>query len=308
MNRTLVFGVVLAVAILSVGVYLVYSQSGRVVSSQPREDVMTGAYEFNSEGSRRQLGGLSLDESLAMLDRPEHYDEASPAIHGSLISFSPGTQQKIVFSNRLFRKCVQEMKFLPQKEAARKIENHIDETLQAYMAEYELCFNRHKHFDDLDQKGLNVPVDSKDLPPPSNIRWLRYKLHALLLLAGTYELTDCHAAVSRVAHAALNQKEGVLELGIPRNQRFVLDSLSLLNPMILAAGLYGTHPDKGSPKFNDIAERCVEHQMVDYTARFTEYDHGAFRMVDPDKEYIQVRYFEKAAEEDVLTLLELSGK
>ena len=78
---------------------------------------------------------------------------------------------------------------------------------------------------------------------------------------------------------------------------------SLCNPHILSAGLYGTNPYKDLPGVAGFGERYIEHLIVDYTANRTEYEDSFLMQVVPDKGYIKIRYFEKATDEDVETLL-----
>jgi hypothetical protein len=206
-------------------------------------------------------------------------------------------QQRIILSSRCFRKCVQEIKLLPKKEAARLIEKHLDEALAAWTAAYE------------SGESPSFLSDGKDGTPV--LRGMRYKVLALILIAGTCELTDCQAAIRKVANVALEQKKNIPP---EYNSSFLewcfLAEVSLWNPMILSAGLYGTHPQKNAPEFKDITERYAEHQIVDYTAKRNEYEGRGrtSRAVEPDKEYIQIRYFEKATDEDVLLLLGVPAK
>ena len=86
-----------------------------------------------------------------------------------------------------------------------------------------------------------------------------------------------------------------------------LSGVSLNNPLILSAGLYGTSPHKNSPVAAGFGERYIEKLIVDYTANRTEYDDHFLMEVVPDKRYIIIRYFEKATDEDVDALLALTG-
>ena len=239
-----------------------------------------------------------------MLDRMESYMWPGAKIGAGASRVSEGgryrenlNQQKIVFSNRIFRKCIQEIQLLPPKEAARLLESHIDSTLSAYIDAY--------------QSGADPNIEREEEGGEPVFQGLRYKLFALLLIAGASELTDNHAVVGKVANIALEQKKSVsekfadapsLEIRVSAQHVYLVDK-SLWNTYILSAGLYGTHPHKDLPEFNDIAQRYVEKSLVDYTARRTEFDDDPFKKVVPDKEYIKVRCVEEATDDDVLLLL-----
>ena len=47
---------------------------------------------------------------------------------------------------------------------------------------------------------------------------------------------------------------------------------------------------------------------MDYTANRNEYDRIAFKVVEPDQEYIKIRYFSEATDDDVLLLLGISNE
>ena len=84
--------------------------------------------------------------------------------------------------------------------------------------------------------------------------------------------------------------------------------LSLWNPVFLSTALYGTHPHKNSPEFDDIAKRYAECFLVDYSARYTEYDPLPFKEVVPEKKYIKIFCVEHATDDDVLLLMGLADK
>jgi hypothetical protein len=74
------------------------------------------------------------------------------------------------------------------------------------------------------------------------------------------------------------------------------------NDLVLSSGLYGTSPRKGDVKLTPFADRFASHKLVDFSAPGTEYDvmvrHGVQELV-PDKEYINVRYFDQMTYEDL---------
>ena len=75
----------------------------------------------------------------------------------------------------------------------------------------------------------------------------------------------------------------------------------LHNNLVLASGLYGTSSRKESVALKPFANRFVDHKLVDFSAPATEYDimvrHGV-QVPTPDKEHINVRYFDQMTFED----------
>ena len=297
MKRTLFLWIVVAVLIANVFLITYLRKRNTVALDHNFQIPANEAFDEAVHRLVEPLRGQSLEESLNTLDRMGHYMFSGATIGvGSSITIDDSgryrmgvNHQKIILSSRDFRKCVQEMKLLPQKEAARLIERHLDSALSAWIAAYE---------SGADASFLGEKEDGKPV-----LRGLRYRVWALLLIAGTHELTDCHAAVKKVANLALEQKRNMPEFEEPIQQLWFLAEVSLWNPIILSAGLYGTHPRKDSPEFSDIGKRYAEHQIVDYSARRNEYESISFIAVEPDKEYIKIRYFEEATDDDVLTLL-----
>jgi len=254
----------------------------------------------------RQLDVLrtqTLEESLTMLDRMEPYMWPGAIIRAGRVMDryeNNLSAQKMILSSRVFRKCLQEMKLLPPQEAARLIEDQIEKTLPLYFVAID------EHFEFVEQRlaagklaGMRLSEGKDGKPTPTG---LRYKLFALLLLAGACELVDSHEAMNKVAKIALKQREEMAESWVR------LVDISLWNTHVLAAGLYGTHPHKDLPEFGDIGKRYTEHPFVDYTANRTEFDDSFGMEVVPDKEYINIRLFEDATDEDVMTLLGISNE
>ena len=243
----------------------------------------------------------SLAESLKMLDRTEHYlwPGAKVGAGTSLLMNDEGRYQKSsilqnrILSSRVFRKCLQEIRLLPPKEAARLIEDEINEVLPIYLNAYN---------DFTESRAYIIPYsDTKDGKPV--ISGLRYKLLALLLIVGTCELTDTHEIVRKAVTVAFDQKEKLSQLSDPHLQFIYMTEVSLCNPVVLSAGLYGTFPQKNRPEISVYGKRYVTHSLVDYTAQRTEFDDSVGMEIVPDKDFIKIRYFESATDEDVLALL-----
>ena len=301
MKQRLILGIVVAVLFANVFLMMYVRQRNTVALEHnfqiPAHEAFDGAIRRLVE----PLRGQSLEESLNMLDRIQYYEFSAPLIESRPFTLDDGgryqrglDRQNVILSNRAFRKCLQEIKLLSPREAALLIERHLDSALSAYIAAYESAANPWL---------LSEGEDGKPV-----FQGLRYRVWALLLIAGTSELTNSHEAIRKVANVALEQKRDMPEFEDPFLQLVYLTQESLWNPHILSAGLFGTHPHRDSPEFSDIARRFSEHQIVDYTARRNEFESIAFIAVEPDKEYIKLRFFEEATDDDVLRLLGIANE
>jgi hypothetical protein len=308
MKRKDIVVIVVFVVLLGNFLLMVHLRKGNTAVLKPHQ-FFNEAYAEKIASQLEPMRLQSLEESLSMLDRMAPY--RFPGIRSDGM-FSPDDngryklnmdQQKEVLSSRVFRKCVQEVQLLPKKEATRLIEKHLEKAFSAYINAYE------------SKEPTDLREDKKDGSPVYH--GLRNKVFALLLIAGTCELTDTYALVNKVANVASEQKNWSLEIiagaDIPSEyvsiaQNVALTQSTLWNPPILCAGLLGTHPRKNLPEFDVLSKRYIEHSLVDYTAPLTEYDRVPFIPVKPDKEYIKIRYFEGATDDDVLLLLGISNK
>ena len=54
-----------------------------------------------------------------------------------------------------------------------------------------------------------------------------------------------------------------------------------------------------------MGKRYIEQPFVDYTANRTEFDDSFGMEIVPDKEYIKIRLFDDATDDDVLLLLDI---
>ena len=270
-----------------------------VVSKALREE--SAAFGGRERRQIAALSGLSIEELLDALAYMEYY------IYPGFRYFQVGmntvddkgrlrcnlADQKMIMSSRAFRKCLHEICLLPKDEAAWWIENEIQETLPLYLDTLKKC-----------ESGL-IPLsysereDGKPVLPG-----LRYKLLALLLIAGTCELIDAHETVCQVVQVALEEKIRISKMNLPPVQSMGrLTKGSLWNPVILCAGFYGTSPYQDLPQLDSFAQRYGVNEYVDYTAAQTAFDNDGPYLTVPDDDIIDMRYFENATDDDVLFLL-----
>ena len=249
---------------------------------------------------------LSVTETVRQLDRMEHYTYSGAFIgagtilfhdtYGNMTPDSLHKQNKIelekILSSRVFRKSLQDLSQLPKDQASKLLASELDDALSKH-------FELYKGFFEL--RSLDFTVgESADGKPV--FLGFRNKVFAIILIAGSLELTDIHGKIKEIDAIAKNQKLEVRRIEEEHIRvNYALDAL-LHNNAVLASGLYGTSPRKGDSELKSFADRFTEHKLVDFSARGTEFDvmvwHGVQELV-PDKEHINVRYFDQMTNEDL---------
>lgn len=257
---------------------------------------------------------LSTTEMVRQLDKLEHYGYPGAFIgaktiflydaDGNIATDSLYQQNKIelekILSSRAFRKSLQDLGKLPKNRASELLASELDTALSRYLELYNVFFESQSTGFTRGELADGQPV----------LRGLRYKLFALVLIAGSLELTDVYEKITKIDDFAKGQKINILHIedrGIRADYSLLA---SLHNNLILGSGLYGTSSRKGDPKLKPFADRFADHKIVDFSAPGTEYDvmvrHGIQELV-PDKEYINIRYFDQMTNEDLNELRRILG-
>ena len=248
----------------------------------------------------------SITETVQQLDKMEYYRYPGKAIgagtiflqdnEGNIVAESSYKNDSIelerVLSSRAFRKSLQDLSQLPGDQASELLASEIDVALSRYL---ELYDERIRVPSTLFEAG-----ESSDGQPV--LLGLRYKLFALVLIAGSLELTGMREKIKEIDGIAKGQRAQVNLIEDAQIRSSYSLSALLHNNLVLATGLYGTSQQKGDAKLKPFVTRFVDHKLVDFSARGTEYDvlvqYGVQELV-PDKEHINVRYFDYMTNEDL---------
>jgi len=202
-----------------------------------------------------------------------------------------GELEKIL-SSRVFRKSLQDLGKLPKKQASGLLANELDTALSGYLELYNGFF---------ETQSLDFTKGELEDGKPV-LHGLRNKLFALTLIAGSLEFTDIHERIKSIDAIAKRQEIEIRRIEDMHVKIHYSLGVSLHNNLVLASGLYGTSPRKGSAELRPFANRFTDHKLVDFSAHATEYDvpvrHGVWTPT-PDKGYINVRYFDKMTYEDL---------
>lgn len=271
----------------------------------PRNQVPTNVVVSERIASQVSLlSKLSTVETLQLLDRMEYYEWPGASIgagtifltdtNGDITSEGFYDQHRIsmekILSNRVFRKSLADLSKLPRNQASELLVKELNIALRKYQELYS-GFVKTQSLD------FNI-LASKDGKPV--LRGLRNKVFALMLIAGSLELTDVHKNVNQIVDIAQKQRANVSQMEDPNIRSTYFLSALLDNNLVLASSLYGTVSHKEDTKLKPFADRFTDHQLVDYSAFATEYDmFSRVQTLKPDKEYINVRYFDQMTDKDL---------
>ena len=248
-------------------------------------------------------------ETLQTLDKMEFYEWPGAFIgvetpfmldaYGNVVAESFYERNRVdlekVLSNRVFRKSLQDIGKLPKNQASEMLANELDVALSRYLELFNGFY-----------ESLSTSItDGESADGRPVLRGFRNKLFALILIAGSLELTGLHEKIKQIDSIAKDQKTKVSRIKDPQIRMHYTLLTLLHNNIVLASGLYGTSPRKGDAELKPFADRFSDHKMVDFSAPATEYDtpvrHGV-QTPTPDKGNINVRYFDQVTDEDLNVL------
>ncbi len=175
-----------------------------------------------------------------------------------------------IMGNRRFLKVLDELSRLPRTEAAnllnKEIINSLDEyekLFNAYMAENEHIF-KHNLEQPNKRWGLGFVETTKDGSP--TLISQRYKVWALILIAGNLELRETKDSISKVLEEALKQRETFCDA-------FMLYYASLYNRQILGTAVLGTYVNAGTLEQLQESRQIFEiHRLTHYSSSKALYD------------------------------------
>jgi len=239
------------------------------------------------------LGRESLQESLSRLDEVQLYIHGAWLYHDDLehteIPLHASVGQKdilAIMGNRRFLKIMQELSLLRKEEAASLISR---ETLSA-LSEYKSLFDSYMALHARTfESNLNRPAGKKSeslgflFTVPSGEPTLiavRFKVLALLLIAGNLQLQHARAPVRNVVETAIEQRDLFYDRdSFGKNVAWImLTHASLYSRPILATAVLGTYV--GSDKAERIVKCnntvCKSERLTHYNAAVTPYGYSAY--------------------------------
>ncbi|MDR1382880.1 MAG: hypothetical protein LBJ67_03390 [Planctomycetaceae bacterium] len=297
------FGIII-ITVIHVAIILCRRNKSEPIEYPKTYDVVV---EGRIEKQILMLTPLTVKETVQSLKKLEYYEWPGCFIGaGTIYTFDDKgllEADKVtlheILSNRIFRKSLQELKKQPKKETTAIVLEELNITLEKYLKLYNDFFEKQS----LDfSKG--EAADGKPV-----LRGLRYEIFALILIAGSLELTELNETICKIVTIAEEQKNGIKQWNDELRKFSYLEGAALCNNLVLSSGLYGTVPQqKKDSELKKYTLRYSEHKFVDYSAPATEYDdivRTGFRKAVPDKEYINIRYFEQATNNDVKELFQI---
>ena len=229
--------------------------------------------------SVHQLEAESMEDSLRMLAQVEPFFHSwTHDGSGGLILPRETSQERIdvemIMSNRRFLKVFQELSQLPQEEAGRLIAREIQAALPAYEKMSEECWNvlsGKSKPDPADPPSFNQISNNPDGSP--TLYGLRYKLLALVLIAGNLDLTNTQPAIKAVVTEACRQRDLAYDLAGAGESQFkawhMVKDVALYNRTILATAIMGTAGGQASQpaqKIDGLSDKFESKRLTRYDA------------------------------------------
>lgn len=206
-----------------------------------------------------------------------------------------------VMSNRRFLKVFDELSHLPKPKAAALINREIERTLPVYRKLVDA---------DLELKKESIRAGAEPRPgggfvvepQGKNPTWtgMRFKLLALVLLAGNLELEDCHATVLKVGKTASADYAKFCRKDLYNffSGYCLITAESLYNRQILGTGLLGTSGELVAARPAGVGLNTQD--LTHFDAKATRYDlHGRIgaEPIDFSKGRITVRWITEIDDE-----------
>ena len=234
-----------------------------MISDESLPESMDNLYQVNTftwpgwgrEGLRHVLGGKLLPLPPALGESDLHS----------------------ILSNRRFARILQELSQMPKQGAADLVSDSLERSLATYrslLADYIEVFEPRFRADSIhadSSGGITGPVwicETVDETEPV-LLGTRYNVLALVWLAGSLGLTECHEEIKEIARQETVQRDRLY--GDDHLHQFyrseVLEKLSLYNRQILAFGLVGT-----SARAADLQQSLAQENVARIRLETSRFD------------------------------------
>lgn len=250
----------------------------------------------------------NLDKSLSMLLQVQLYypGEMSMANEGQvpkipLDSSAGRIDVSAILSNRRFLKVLKELSNLPKEQADQKVCQHLkvaietyNKTFKKYMKDYGKVLEENRKNP---ERGKPIGFISYVSDGRITLKAIRYKVLAIVLIAGQLNLPESGKYVNEVLEIALEQRKTFYNTDAftPSNTVIMLEGGSLYNRQILAMALLGTHlPDEYSQKIlQQNSKKITDYKLTSYNAAATPFERSLRAMgTDYSKGSINVKIIE----------------
>jgi hypothetical protein len=235
-------------------------------------DIVTGnmAYQVKISKVIQVLSNEELEESLKKLSAMDLYmwpgELLGSCVYKCMIPLDESVDQgdiDVILGNRRFLKVINELSLLPKEEAAELVTQEITSSFEEYHHLFDLYMRKNmskfeanlsSQYKGNKPKKKLVFINSHKSGEPT-LRALRYKVLALVLLAGNLELYESKSVIDKVLGTALEQRELFYDdsLFYKEDAWIMLKNASLYNRQILGIGTLRTYvdSDKSEKIIND---------------------------------------------------------
>ena len=260
----------------------------------------------------RILEKESIEESLAKLSEYylylwpgeiQTYELTSTYKIRLPLSASIGKREMIsILGNRRFLKVFNELSLLPEEQAAQLINNEINSSLEEYKILFDSFLKMHRlpeeNPNETDKSNFrSIVIFGSTLDGKTTLIAIRYKLLALILIAGNLELRQAQPAVEKVLTEAVEQRKRFYDTNSWNewDSFIILVNASLYHKQILAAGVLGTFID--SERRDEILTktgcRMEVKKLTHFDSPVAAYDLTRMqegKMTDYSKGKLNIRY------------------
>jgi len=261
------------------------SPSNTAIKEPPGKEI-TDPKELAALGTMRQLSRMKEYPNLGA-EMLYHLDDEGNYIAESLYGHHR-IEANQIFRNRIFRDVLRDLGKLSKNRVSELLAGELEDALSKYLELYN------GSFENPSLKIFSVPVEESADGPPVFLG-LRNKIFALILIAGSLELTDIHERIKNIDAIAKKQDIEIRRSESKSVRTYYLLDASLHNNLVLASGLYGTSPRKGDAGLKPFGDRFAERQVANY-----------FYYGNVTESY-NIRYFDKMTFKDLDELRRVLG-
>lgn len=208
-----------------------------------------------------------------------------------------------IINNRRVVKLIQELPSLSKAEVAGLVNQEIEASLTEYDKLYNSYFEKAlKYYNTIkaDPVGRGIlpalPSNSPDRTP--TLKGLRYKILALVLIAGNLELQDSQSAVQKVVDYAIRQRNKLYdtELFEEKFSSLMLRLVCLYNRQILGTAVLGTYlePNRREQVLKETNNKSKTRKLKPYDQIPPDnlFGMGSLVLLDDIKGQVKVKYIQ----------------
>jgi hypothetical protein len=195
-----------------------------------------------------------------------------------------------ILGNRRFLKAIQDLSAMPKEKAANLVNKELNSSLQEYNQLFDSVLERNAKFFEKDpkirsQNHEEINFGGHMIGGKPILRAMRYKVLALVLIAGNLELKQCQPAVAKVLETAIEQRNRFYDKDLwnVSDSFTVLIYASLYNRQILATSILVTSIDKekADEVLKNTGRKMANEKLTKFDSPVAVYDLPPWQQEEP---------------------------